>query len=79
MVASLKMDAFWDIAPCSLIEVYQHFRGAYCIHHQGNALYPRRQSCSKSVRFGHGMWIVINEDSFRYMEMSQDDRLEDKE
>jgi hypothetical protein len=31
----LKITAFWDIAPCSLIEVYQHFRGAYCLHHQG--------------------------------------------
>jgi hypothetical protein len=25
--------AFWDIAPCSLVEVDQHFRSAYCLHH----------------------------------------------
>jgi hypothetical protein len=28
------MAAFWDVAPCSLVEVDQRFRGAYCIHHQ---------------------------------------------
>jgi hypothetical protein len=26
---SVKMTAFWDVAPCSLIEVDQRFRGAY--------------------------------------------------
>jgi hypothetical protein len=34
--ASMKMTAFWDIAPCSLIEVDRRFRGAYCVHHQGD-------------------------------------------
>jgi hypothetical protein len=44
----MKMTAFWDIAPCSLIEVDRHFRGAYCLHHQGDDIrdyttqYPRR-------------------------------------
>jgi hypothetical protein len=28
--ASMKM------APCSLVEVYRHFRGACCLHHQGD-------------------------------------------
>jgi hypothetical protein len=32
----MKMTAFWDVAPCSLIEVYGRFRGAYCLHHQGD-------------------------------------------
>jgi hypothetical protein len=31
-----KMTVFWDVAPCSLVEVYQRFRGAYCFHHQGD-------------------------------------------
>jgi hypothetical protein len=31
----MKMTAFWDIAPCSLAEVYRCFRDAYCLHHQG--------------------------------------------
>jgi hypothetical protein len=30
----LKMTVFWDVAPCSLIEIDQCFRGAYCFHHQ---------------------------------------------
>jgi hypothetical protein len=32
----MKMIAFWDIAPCILIEMDRPFRGAYCLHHQGN-------------------------------------------
>jgi hypothetical protein len=32
----LKMTAFWEIAPCSLVEVDRRFRGAYCLHHQGD-------------------------------------------
>jgi hypothetical protein len=32
-VVSVKMTAFWDVALCSLVEVDQHFRGVYCLHH----------------------------------------------
>jgi hypothetical protein len=32
--ASMKI-VFWDAAPCSLAEVYQRFRGAYSLPHQG--------------------------------------------
>jgi hypothetical protein len=35
-VASMKMKAFWGIAPYSLVEVDRRFRGAYCTHNQGN-------------------------------------------
>jgi hypothetical protein len=31
-------NVFWDVAPCSLVEVYRRFRGAYCLHHQGGTL-----------------------------------------
>jgi hypothetical protein len=31
---SLKMSVFWAVALCSLVEVYQCFRGACCLHHQ---------------------------------------------
>jgi hypothetical protein len=31
----MKIGVFWDIAPYSL-GVDQHFRGAYCLHHQGD-------------------------------------------
>jgi hypothetical protein len=30
------MTVFWAAAPCSLVEVYQRFRGPCCLHHQGN-------------------------------------------
>jgi hypothetical protein len=32
----MKTTALWDVAPCSLVEIYRHFRGACCIHHQGD-------------------------------------------
>jgi hypothetical protein len=31
----MKMAVFWVVAPCSLVEVYQCFRGPCCLHHQG--------------------------------------------
>jgi hypothetical protein len=33
---TLKMAVFWVVAPCSLVEVYQRFRGPCCLHHQGD-------------------------------------------
>jgi hypothetical protein len=33
--ASMKFRGFWDVAPCSHVEVNRRFRGAYCLHHQG--------------------------------------------
>jgi hypothetical protein len=30
MAVSTKMAVFWVVAPCSLVEVYQHFRGPCC-------------------------------------------------
>jgi hypothetical protein len=32
----LKMAVFWVVAPYSLLEVYQCFTGACCLHHQAN-------------------------------------------
>jgi hypothetical protein len=34
--ASMKTDFFWVVAPCSLVEIYRHFSGTCCLHHQGN-------------------------------------------
>jgi hypothetical protein len=31
----MKTRAFWDIVPCS-VGVDRRFRGAYCLHHQGD-------------------------------------------
>jgi hypothetical protein len=32
----LKMTVFWDVAPCNLVEIYRHFTGTCCLHHQGD-------------------------------------------
>jgi hypothetical protein len=32
---SMKMNAFWDVVPHNLVEVYRHFKDTYCLHHQG--------------------------------------------
>jgi hypothetical protein len=32
----MKMAVFWDVAPCSLVDIGRRFRGAYCLHHQGD-------------------------------------------
>jgi hypothetical protein len=32
----VKMAVLWDIAPCSLVEVYRRFGDAYYLHHQGD-------------------------------------------
>jgi hypothetical protein len=29
------MTVMWNIAPCSLVEIVRHFRGAYYLYHQG--------------------------------------------
>jgi hypothetical protein len=39
--ANVKMAAFLDIAPCSLVEVDRRFRGASCLHHLNVGLLQR--------------------------------------
>jgi hypothetical protein len=36
-----EMIAFWDRAPCSLVEVDRRLRGAYCLQRDYTVLYPR--------------------------------------
>jgi hypothetical protein len=31
----MKMAVLWVVAPCSLVEFERRFRGAHCLHHQG--------------------------------------------
>jgi hypothetical protein len=33
---ALKMTVFRVVVPCSLVEDYHCFRGAYCLHHRGD-------------------------------------------
>jgi hypothetical protein len=31
----MNMAVFWVVVMCSVVEVYQRFRGNCCLHHQG--------------------------------------------
>jgi hypothetical protein len=35
MAARMKSRIFWDVAPCSHVEVDRRLERAYCLHHQG--------------------------------------------
>jgi hypothetical protein len=41
MAASMTMAVFWVVAPFILVQVYRRFRGARCLHHQGDDLRRR--------------------------------------
>jgi hypothetical protein len=45
-----KFRVFWDVAPCSHVEVDRRFRGAYCLHHRSkySELHARRRENMKS-------------------------------
>jgi hypothetical protein len=47
---NIKMTAFWDISPSSLVGVYRRFSGTSYLHHKGDSLecYHRRLSSSYS-------------------------------
>jgi hypothetical protein len=51
LVARMKMAVFWVVAPCSLVEVYQHFRGPCCLHHQGALMMEAASTSETSVNF----------------------------
>jgi hypothetical protein len=46
--ATANEAVFWDVAPCSLVEIYRRFIGAFYLHHQSlmEAQHPRRHSSS---------------------------------
>jgi hypothetical protein len=57
--ASMKMEAFWDIAPCSLVGVDPRFRDAYCLRHHPDKEAVRTSEtsvCSKETT-----WCYIPE------------------
>jgi hypothetical protein len=52
----MKIAVFWVVALCSLVEVYQRFRGPCCLHHQGD----RPETL---VNFYQTTWCYNPEDS----------------
>jgi hypothetical protein len=51
MAVSIKMAVFWVVAPCSLVEVYQRFRGNCCLHHQGALMMEAARTSETLVHF----------------------------
>jgi hypothetical protein len=56
-----KFRVFWDIAPCSHVEVDRRFGGAYCLHHRPDD--GRRHTSETSVNFNATTLRYISEDS----------------
>jgi len=61
--ASMKFRVFWDVAPCSHVEVDRRFRGAYCLHHQGALMMEAVRTSETSVNFNLTTRRYIPEDS----------------
>jgi hypothetical protein len=54
LITTIKITAFWDSAPRSLVKTDRRFGGTYCLHHKGvgerdnKTQYGRRQSSPNS-------------------------------
>jgi hypothetical protein len=57
------MTVFWDIVPCSLVEVSQRFRGACCLHHQITMMMVAVITSEMPVNFYQTTWHNIPEAS----------------
>jgi hypothetical protein len=55
----MEMAVFWDVAPCSLVEVYRHFRGAYYLHHQGEEYQDGKYSYCEFFRLVPFLQLAI--------------------
>jgi hypothetical protein len=60
MAASMKMTAFWNIAPCGLIEVDRHFRGAYCFQHQGDVIALMMEAIGRCRSTSQQDYMILN-------------------
>jgi hypothetical protein len=43
MKASMKINVFWGVASCSLVETGRRFKGAYCLHQKGDEQAPLKR------------------------------------
>jgi hypothetical protein len=53
---SMKMTGFWDVVPCSLVEVNRRFKGAYCLHNSPD----QRATLQKAAIFKETITIYPN-------------------
>jgi hypothetical protein len=45
------MAVFWVVAPCSVVETDQSFKGPCCLHHQGALMMEAARTSATSVNF----------------------------
>jgi hypothetical protein len=57
----MKFRIFWDVAPCSQVDVVRRFRGAYCLHHRPYDESSMRSKTSVNINLTTGRYI--SEDS----------------
>jgi hypothetical protein len=62
----MKMTVFWDVAPCSLVEIYRRFRDACCLHHQVAMMMEAVSISVTSVNFYQAARPNISEESSSY-------------
>jgi hypothetical protein len=60
---SVKFRVFWDVAPCSHVQVYQRFRNAYYLHLQYTLMMEAVCTSEMSVHLNVITWLYIPEDS----------------
>jgi hypothetical protein len=47
----MKMSVSWVVVPYSQVEVYQRFRDACCLHHQGDGMMAAASTSVTSINF----------------------------
>jgi hypothetical protein len=53
----LQFIVFWDVAPCSHVEVDRRFKGAYCVHYQGDEIHTLlRENLKSHMEFLDYRW-----------------------
>jgi hypothetical protein len=60
-----KMAVFWVVAPCSLVDIYQRFRGPCCLHHQGD---DNPEDSHLSMEYVPTVKLISSSSGFFYMD-----------
>jgi hypothetical protein len=62
---SMKTAVFWDVVPCTSVDIYRRFEGAYCLHdqvsHDCTAQHPRRRPFANELpsNIKNSRWIYV--------------------
>jgi hypothetical protein len=59
----LEMAVFWNFASCSLVDIERRFRGAYCLHQQGDLMMEAVNSSETSANVYQTTRRKMTEDS----------------